>query len=273
MSKTTWTIGHILILSGIYLLFYAGGLSTQASYYRWAARGDVACNVSTGQGTPKHAPLESTPLPNTPMPSTPTRFILPNIGSGHPSNTIVHPRTPSSSPQTTWTSHIERLVIPAIGLDSKVTPVGWHTEEQDGVQKTVWEVAEYMVGHHKRSANPGEGSNIVLAGHVGGYGMVFRDLYYLHIGDTMMIESDAISYQYVVEEKLILEETQATKTEQANNAKLIAPTTTEVVTLVSCWPPTGNNKFQQRVVVRAIPATPYPNNTTTHDTTQQWTLR
>jgi hypothetical protein len=34
----------------------------------------------------------------------------------------------------------------------------------------IWQVAEYAVGQHRGSANPGEGDNIVLAGHVGGFG-------------------------------------------------------------------------------------------------------
>ena len=75
--------------------------------------------------------------------------------------------------RTAHDSTVTRVIIPSIGVDSKAVEVGWEVKEQNGQQVAVWQVAECAVGQHRGSANPGEGENIVLAGHVGGYGKVF----------------------------------------------------------------------------------------------------
>lgn len=51
----------------------------------------------------------------------------------------------------------------------------------------------------------------------------------------------------------MLDEEGVSPEQRAANARYIAPTNSEVVTLVTCWPPTGPDKFRQRVVVRAMP--------------------
>ncbi len=60
-------------------------------------------------------------------------------------------------------------------------------------------------------------------------------------------------YLYVVQERLLLTEEGVSAEQQAANAQYIAPTGREVVTLVTCWPPKGADRFTQRVVVRAVP--------------------
>jgi sortase A len=103
-------------------------------------------------------------------------------------------------------SMVTRLVIPSINVDSKVVEVGWEVVEQNGQQVAIWQVAKYAVGQHKGSANPGEGNNIVLAGHVGGYGKVFKDLYYVKSDDQITIYSAGQQYLYMVQERLVLQE-------------------------------------------------------------------
>jgi sortase A len=150
-------------------------------------------------------------------------------------------------------STVERLIIPAIELDAKVIEVGWQTVEQNGQQAAVWNVAEYAVGQHMGSANPGQGENIVLAGHVGGYGHVFRDLYYVKPGNRVLLYSGGQEYLYIVTERLIVDEDHAPPEQRAANAQLIGPTGSEMVTMVTCWPPTGKDKFTHRVIIRAAP--------------------
>ena len=138
-------------------------------------------------------------------------------------------------------------------MDSKAVEVGWEVKEQNGQQVAAWQVAEYAVGQHRGSANPGEGDNIVLAGHVGGYGKVFKNLFYVRPGDQITLYSAGQQYLYVVQERLLLDEEGVSPEQRAANARYIAPTNSEVVTLLTCWPPTGPDKFRQRVVVRAVP--------------------
>jgi hypothetical protein len=41
--------------------------------------------------------------------------------------------------------------------------------------------------------------------------------------------------------------------QQNTNLAYIEPTTHEVVTLLSCWPPTGPRQYSQRIIVQAVP--------------------
>ncbi|NTU82110.1 MAG: sortase, partial [Chloroflexales bacterium] len=162
----------------------------------------------------------------------------------------------SAPPAPSMAAHVstvERIILPTVKLDSKVIEVGWQIVEQGGQQVAVWDVAEYAVGQHKGSANPGEGGNIVLAGHVGGYGHVFRDIYYVHPGEPVILYSEGREYRYVVKERLIVDEEGASPEQRAANALLIAPTDHEMVTMITCWPPKGPKKFTQRVLLRAVP--------------------
>jgi LPXTG-site transpeptidase (sortase) family protein len=162
--------------------------------------------------------------------------------------------------QSAQASTVSRIVIPSINVDSKTIEVGWEIQEQDGQQVAVWQVAEYAVGHHKGSANPGEGGNIVLAGHVGGYGLVFRDLFYVQPGDDVLLYTQDQQHRYIVQERLVLDEVGVSAEQRAANARYIEPTDEEMVTLVTCWPASGPERFTQRIIVRATPAEIIQNN-------------
>jgi sortase A len=152
-----------------------------------------------------------------------------------------------------------------------VVEVGWEVTEQNGRQVAVWQVAEYAVGHHRGSANPGEGSNIVLAGHVGGYGKVFKDLINVEEGDQIILFAGGQQYLYVVREQVIVHEEGVSPEQQAMNALYIAPTSEEMVTLITCWPDRGPEKFKYRIIVRA---TPYgASNDESLTNTEGWNVR
>lgn len=249
-----WSIGNLLLTAGIYLLLYVGGLYAEAEYMRLAARGDSdieAPRVIMGERRAAVRPLaapEAEPALAAPPAMMPA-FEAPVLSNGQ--ITSAPPEEASAHVST-----VERIVIPSIKLDAKVIEVGWEIVEQNGQQTAVWQVAEYAVGQHRGSANPGEGGNVVLAGHVGGYGQVFRDLYYVLPGDQVTIYSNGRQFLYTVKERLILDEENAPPEQRAANAALIGPTDYEVVTMVTCWPPTGPEKFTQRVVLRAVPFEP-----------------
>jgi LPXTG-site transpeptidase (sortase) family protein len=243
-----WTLGNLLMLAGIYLLFYVGGVYVQIEYQRLAARGDsdlelprpaVAAPAPVVAASSAAAPAQANPV------AAPD-FSAPNLNGQIAS-------APPSAQQAAHVSTIERLVIPSVAIDSKVIEVGWSVLEQNGQQVAVWDVAEFAVGQHRGSANPGEGENIVLAGHVGGYGQVFRDLFYVRPGEQVILYSGGQQYLYVIEERLVVEEEGAPLEQRLANAQMIAPTGSEMITLVTCWPATGPDKFSQRVIVRAVP--------------------
>lgn len=238
-AKLLWTLGNLFMLVGVVLLLYVGGIYSQAEYERYAARGD----------TDLPAPAAVVPqIDQEPAPFTAP--ILSSANSSLPSGQVVG-AVPDVNP--VHQSTITRVSIPSINVDSKVVEVGWEVQQLGGQDVAVWQVAEYAVGQHRGSANPGEGTNIVLAGHVGGYGKVFKDLFYVKPGDQITLYSAGQQYLYTVDQRLLVTEEGVSAEQHAANAQLIAPTENEVVTLVTCWPPKGPDKFTQRVVVRARP--------------------
>lgn len=149
---------------------------------------------------------------------------------------------------------ITHIAIPAIQLDSPVVDVGWDSiTDTDGNAILVWQVAQYAVGHHYTSANPGQPNNIVLSGHVGGYGKVFRNLDQLKPNDHIILTSGNRLFTYVVQQQIIVEELHASPSEQIANLSYIDTTPSEMLTLITCWPPTGVTRFSQRLIIRALP--------------------
>lgn len=261
-----WLFGTALMLLGAGLLIYVLVTTLQIEYYRWAARGDSplpAPQVTTSG----FRPADARPLPLLPdlaavSPTAPATAGNPTVSAENASATTgtlsqVNSGLLISEPpdlvRAEWVATVDRLVIPAIRVDFKVIEVGWETIEENGQLISVWQVAEYAVGQHRGSANPGEGDNIVLAGHVGGYGRVFKDLFYLKPGDEVIVYSRGQPYRYIVSERIIVDEEGVPPEQRLANARYIAPTGYEVVTMVTCWPPSGPDKFKQRVIVRALP--------------------
>ena len=189
-------------------------------------------------------------IPNTPAPPAPQPPTQ--------SETNITPTT-ASIPVITATIQsqaITHIVIPAIALDSTVVEVGWDTiSDSNGQSSLVWQVAQYAVGHHFTSANPGQPNNIVLSGHVGGYGKVFRNLNQLRPNDQIMLMSGARVFTYVVQRQILVDEQYASPSEQIANLSYIENTPSEILTLITCWPPTGADRFSQRLIIRAVPLT------------------
>jgi len=244
------TFSNLLMLIGAILLLYVGGIYADAEYNRYAARGDtdVPAPKPVIPAIEEAAPLlpsqraEAEPAPFVPIVLNNTEAV-----DGQVTSTVPNPVA------ATKESTITRLVIPKIDIDSKVVNVGWEIKVQKGTQYAVWQVAEYAVGHHLGSANPGDGTNIVLAGHVGGYGKVFKDLIKLSPGDQITLYSAGQQYLYIVTDKMLVTEEGVSPEKQAENAQYITPTDSEMITMITCWPPTGKDRFAERVIVRAVP--------------------
>jgi LPXTG-site transpeptidase (sortase) family protein len=166
--------------------------------------------------------------------------------------TNVVPRTAATGAASTLT----RIVVPQIGLDKKVLEVGWTVQNIDGQEVAIWDVDKYRVGHHKGTSNPGDGGNIVLAGHSGGKAYPFNDIFYLKEGDLIELYSNGQLYDYRVSDHILVDEVGQPIEKRIENARYIEPTDEEFVTMVACWPLTGPNKFNQRIIIRAKPVSP-----------------
>jgi sortase A len=145
-------------------------------------------------------------------------------------------------------------LIPAIDLDAAVEGAGWLVTEQNNTVSSVWDVPPSAAGWHKNSALQGDSSNVVLSGHHNLGAEVFRDLVDLEIGDELTLQSGNYHYHYQISDRFIVPELNAPPEQQAQNAQWILPTVDERVTLVTCWPYTGNS--HRLIVVTKPPASP-----------------
>lgn len=245
-QRIAWTCGNLFMLLGLLLLAYVGGTYADDAYNQAAARGDSDLPMPVS-------------LVEDVRPDAPQAFVAPNLNTGA--------AQPVAAPAQPHQSTVTRIQIPRIGVDSKVIEVGWTIENE----VAVWQVAKYAVGQHRGSANPGEGSNTVLAGHVGGAAPVFQRLIEVVPGDQVILTSAGQQFLYVVREVQRLQEVGVSDEQRLANAAYMDPTDEEMVTIITCWPPAGPNAFDQRIVVRAVP---YANPTVASDTSgASWILR
>ena len=140
----------------------------------------------------------------------------------------------------------ERILIPAIGLDSLMVELG---TRWDG-PNLQWETADSAVGHHLGTPNPGELGNSVLSGHINspfrGEGSIFRRLpevaALLTEGRTVdiILESSGGRYLYRATSSDVL------LPEQVNVFRLER---TPSLTLITCVPATH---YTHRFLVNAV---------------------
>ncbi len=136
-----------------------------------------------------------------------------------------------------------RVLIPAIGLSSKIVPVGSEIITLDGNKYRRWETSDNLVGWHNLSAQPGQVGNMVLAGHSNIYARVFRNLKDVEIGNEIVIVSGGRKYHYRVAQKILVREQGVSVAERAKNGKLIDPTADKRLTLVTCASPVATHRL------------------------------
>jgi sortase A len=128
------------------------------------------------------------------------------------------------------------ISIAAVGIDTDVVQVSAAPISVEDRTVLKWQVADFAAGHHDTSASPGDGGNIVIAGHDDYHGEVFRGLHDIRIGDRVTLTTPAGQYVYVVEEiHLRLEKGQPLDERLAIGAWM-QPMPEERLTLITCWP-------------------------------------
>lgn len=145
----------------------------------------------------------------------------------------------------------DRLVIPSIYLDAPIIPVHYKDIEANGEVYHQWRVpAEFAAGWQDESSLLGLPGNTVLNGHHNAYGMVFKNLVQLNVGDVISVYSGETEFRYVVAAKLLLPERGQTLETRLENARWLQPSSDERLTLVTCWPATSNT---HRIIIVALP--------------------
>lgn len=143
-----------------------------------------------------------------------------------------------------------QIRIPVIGIEAEVVPVGWHTEMSSSGKRVLWHSPGNAAGFLVSSSIPGTGSNAVFYGHHNVNGSVFRGLDRLKSGDEVIVTNNIKTLKYVVQYVDIFEENNINSTQKLVNLEYFAPTAADQLTILTCWPFTGNS---HRVAVIANP--------------------
>lgn len=196
----------------------------------------------TRTSTPTHTPTSTptstrTPTPTPSATATSTGTVTPTP-TASPTDTPTPTRTRTPTPiHTPATSPPTWIRIPKIGVDSRVVVTKWETfVDHRGNPVTGWRVADYAAGWHEGSAYPGQQSNCVISAHNNFRGEVFRYLSALRPGDGVYLYVGEAEYYYMVTAILYVPENNQPREIRYRNARWIAPTQDERLTLVSCWP-------------------------------------
>jgi sortase A len=144
-----------------------------------------------------------------------------------------------------------RLSIPSINVNTNIVELSPVEQSKPaGGTDSIWEPAAQSVGHYDTSGNPGGGRNIVLSGHNNTKGEVFRNLSQLHLNDEVILFTQTGEFHYRVQKKLIIPYLGSEKEGETTIQSLTSPQSSEMVTLISCWPYYSNF---DRIIIIAVP--------------------
>ena len=160
------------------------------------------------------------------------------------SSPVVRSAAATPVPLEMFPAPVQILTIPAIRISAPVVPMGLR---RDGFMDLPYN--PHQVAWYHFTGKPGTGGNAVFSAHVDyiNYGpAVFWNLHNLHPGDDVSIRlSDATLIHYSVTESYTIPK------EQLDIQRLVAPTDTETVTLITCAGAFANDDYSHRVIVRA----------------------
>lgn len=159
--------------------------------------------------------------------AAPEDIIGPVLPAGRPARRSAS--TPSSRGPTAL---IGRLSVPRLNLSAMV---------REGIDRDTLQVA---IGHIPATALPGQAGNIGLAGHRDTF---FRGLKDVRTEDEIRFSTLNGDFSYVVESVIVVE---------PDNVGVLAPSSGNVLTLVTCYPFSFIGTAPKRFVVRARQRSP-----------------
>ena len=240
-SKTWLRFSSLsLIMLGLVMLGLAAAYSAYA-VVSWAQLG----NMVAGGPAPYSTGVAGSPVGTLPPAE---RIVIPTIGARPMwpwltvSAGISGVRGTYATGHQMWSLEAKDAYTsqqPSYEIDSKVIEIGFSYENGE----LVWERAVHAVGHVRGTANPGETSNVVMAGHLSSYirgeGDVFRKLPEVKPGDEVWLYSAAGKFIYQVVKRDIV---------TPDNVEVMAPTAEPTLTLITCWP---GYVYSHRLVITA----------------------
>ena len=161
-----------------------------------------------------------------------------------------NPQRTTPAPEAPAVTVPLRLMIDSLGVDA---PVGVYKLDADGVPEVpLAEDASEVVAWYDFSSKPGAGSNAVFAGHINWNRApaVFANLSDLQAGDVVrLVSDDGREYKYEVFANF------AVDPYDTESLKVMAPTETDTVTLITCggtWIPDASEQFGGDYTTRTI---------------------
>ncbi len=161
-----------------------------------------------------------------------------------------NPQRTTPAPEAPAVTVPLRLMIDRLGVDA---PVGVYQLDADGVPEVpVAEDAGEVVAWYDFSSKPGAGSNAVFAGHItwSRAPAVFANLNDLQAGDVIrLVSDDGREYAYEVFANFDVDPY------DTESLKVMAPTETDTVTLITCggtWIPDASQQFGGDYTTRTI---------------------
>lgn len=131
--------------------------------------------------------------------------------------------------------HATRVVIPSIGLDADVSPVGLVFRGGE----LQYDVPRLEAGQYVGTSAPGEAGNVVIGGHVARRGAsgIFQSLPKVVAGDVVEVYRGDRVYRYsVIEIKVVA----------ADATDVMGSTQDATLTLITCFP---EDNYAERLVV------------------------
>ncbi|MCC6382991.1 MAG: class F sortase [Dehalococcoidia bacterium] len=165
-------------------------------------------------------------------------------GEPQPPSVLAHAVATALPTPETFDAPVARLVIDRIGVDAPVEVLGVDStgtmESPDGPDVVAW---------YGFTAKPGQGGNAVFSGHVDyvRHGpAVFWDLRKLQPGDGIEVRlADGTRIEYAVTAARLY------PVDEVPMEDVLAPTSTESVTLITCGGTFGGGQYSHRLVLRA----------------------
>lgn len=263
-------VGTSIVVAGVSLLIIVGVIvADDIAAEQRAAEHQSRRPVDTGGGPPTVQalpPTASLPIPTATVAAQPSvtsrdvpllEPVEPTVDSTalavqpEPAVTTEPAEVPQPSPTPPPDmSHATHITVSAVGIDADILEVDPEYTQLAGQSVVTWPVADYAAGHHSTSADPGEGGNIVLAGHDDARGEVFRGLHDIEVGDEVTMTTPERTYTYVVAEIFVRKYRDVPVEEQILIGQWMAPMPEERLTLITCWP---YGVDDHRVIVVAKP--------------------
>jgi sortase A len=138
----------------------------------------------------------------------------------------------SSSTLPSPTATVGRLSVPRLHLSAMV---------REGIDRNTLQLA---IGHIPATALPGQAGNVGVSGHRDTF---FRGLKDLRTKDEIQFSTLSGDFKYVVESLIVVE---------PDNVGVLAPSSENVLTLVTCYPFSYIGTAPKRFVVRARQVSP-----------------